>query len=56
MMWYLQLSIEWAGWLLAQDVAVNAIFACLALWAGFGESPRMCAVLTAVIYALLIML
>ena len=47
MMWYLQLFIEWAGWLLAQDVVHNAVFASLALWAGFGRSPRVCAVLTA---------
>jgi hypothetical protein len=55
MMWYLQLIIEWASWLLAQDVVLNAIFACLALWAAFGRSPRICAVLTALIYVLLMM-
>lgn len=55
MMWYLQLLIEWAGWLLAQDVVHNAMFACLALWAGFGRSPRVCAVLTALVYLILMM-
>ena len=55
MMWYLQLFIEWAGWLLAQEVVVNVMFACLALWAAFGRSPRVCAVLTALVYMLLMM-
>lgn len=55
MMWYLQLFIEGAGWLLAQEVVVNAMFACLALWAGFGRSPRVCAVLTALVYVILMM-
>jgi hypothetical protein len=55
MMWYLQLFIEWAGWLLAQEMVVNAMFASLALWAAFGQSPRMCAVLTALVYMLLTM-
>jgi hypothetical protein len=50
MMWYLQLVIEWAGWLLAQEMFHNAAFACLALWVGFGRSPRVCAVLTALVY------
>ena len=53
MMWYLQLFIEWAGRLSAQDVVLNAMFACLALWAGFGRSRRTCAVLTALVYVLL---
>ena len=50
MMWYLQLMIDWAGMVLAQKAVVNAVFACLALWAGFGGSPRVCAVLTALVY------
>jgi hypothetical protein len=54
-MWYLQLLIEWAGWLLAQKVIVNAMFAYLTLWAAFGRSPRVCAVLTALMYVLLTM-
>jgi len=52
-MWYLQLFIDWAGWMLAQEVVLNAVFACLALWAGFGRSPRVCAVLAALVYLLL---
>ncbi len=55
MMWYLQLFIEWAGWLLAQDLFVNAMFACLVVWAAFGHSPRVCAVLTALVHVLLMM-
>lgn len=55
MMWYVQLFIEWAGWLLAQEVVVNAMFACLTLWAAFGRSPRVCAVLTALVYVFLMM-
>lgn len=50
MMWYLQLVIDWAGWLLAQEMAHNTAFAFLALWTGFGHHPRLCAVLTAVVY------
>jgi hypothetical protein len=49
MMWYLQLLIEWAGWLLAQEMFHNAAFACLALWSGFGQQQRACAVLTALV-------
>ena len=56
MMWYLQLFIEWAGWLLAQDMVLNAVFACLALWAGFGRSRRVCAVLAALVHLGLMML
>lgn len=55
MMWHLQLFIEWAGEILAQDVDPNAVFACLALWAGFGRSPRVCAVLTALVHLILVM-
>ncbi len=53
MMWYLQLLIECAGAMLAQDMVLNGVFACLALWGGFGRSPRMCAVLTALVYLIL---
>jgi hypothetical protein len=55
MMWYLQLVFEWAGWLLAQEMTPNAAFAGLALWTGFGRSPRLCAVLTALVYLVLIL-
>lgn len=55
MMWYLQLFIDRAGWLLAEEVVVNAMFACLALWAAFGRSPRLCAALTALVYVFLMM-
>ncbi|MFT5742037.1 MAG: hypothetical protein ACI86S_000093 [Paracoccaceae bacterium] len=55
MMWYLQLLIEWAGAMLAQAVFLNAIFACLALLAAFGRSPRVCAVLTALVHLILMM-
>ena len=55
MMWYLQLFIEWADFLPAKEVVVNAIFACMALWAAFGRSPRVCAVLTALVYVFLMM-
>lgn len=41
MMWHVQLFIEWAGAMLAQDVVLNAVFAWLALWAAFGRSPRV---------------
>lgn len=52
MMWYLQLMIDWAGALLAQSDVQNAVWAALALWAGFGRSPRVCAVVTALVYLL----
>jgi hypothetical protein len=55
MMWYLQLAFEWAGWLLAQEKTPNAAFAALALWTGFGRSPRLCAVLTALVYIALML-
>ena len=53
MMWYLQLFIEWAGEMLAQDVILNAVLACLVLLATFGPSPRVCAVLTALVHLIL---
>ncbi|MFN5995740.1 MAG: hypothetical protein ACK47C_06465 [Paracoccaceae bacterium] len=53
MMWYLQRVIEWAGMMLAQDMVLNAIFACLALGAAFRRSQRVCAVLTALVYLML---
>jgi hypothetical protein len=53
MMWYLQLIVEWAGMMLAQDVVSNAVFACLALWAGFGQSPRVCSVVVALVHLVL---
>jgi hypothetical protein len=53
MMWYLQLLTERAGMLLAQDVVLNAVFACLALGSAFGRSQRLCAVLTALVYVIL---
>ena len=55
MVWYLQLFIEWAGTMLAQDAGLNSMFACLALWAAFGRSPRVCAVLTALVHLFLTM-
>lgn len=55
MMWYVQFFIEWAGMLLAQDVVANAVFACLVLWAAFGRSPRVCAVVTALVHLVLMM-
>jgi hypothetical protein len=54
-MWYLQVFIEWVGMMLAQDVVSNAVFAFLALWAGFGRSPRVCAVLTVLVHLVLMM-
>lgn len=56
MMWYVQLVIDYVGMMLAQDASLNAVFACLALWAGFGRSPRVCAVLTALVHLILLML
>tara|TARA_R110000744_G_C19347134_1_gene560014 strand:- start:183 stop:350 length:168 start_codon:yes stop_codon:yes gene_type:complete len=50
---YLQLFIEWAGMMLAQDVVLHAVFACLALAAAFERSQRVCAVLTALVYVIL---
>ncbi len=55
MMWLLQLLIDCAGAALAQDTVLNAVFACLALWAAFGRSPRVCAVLTALVHLILLM-
>ena len=55
MMWYVQLFIEWVSAMLAQDMALNAVFACLTLWAAFGRSPRVCAVLTALVHLILMM-
>lgn len=55
MMWHLQLFIECAGVMLAQDMVLNGVFACLALWTGFGRSPRACAVLSALVYLFLMM-
>jgi hypothetical protein len=50
MMWYLQLLVEhlifWSG----NDIFVDAVFAALALWAGFGGSPKICGVATAMLY------
>ena len=54
-MWYLQLFIEWAGAMLAQDAGSNVVFACLVLWTAFGRSPRVCAVLTALVHLFLMM-
>ncbi len=53
MMWHVQLFIDCAGAMLAQDMVLNGAFACLALWGGFGRSPRTCAVLTALVYLFL---
>lgn len=55
MMWYLQLIVEWAGTMLAQDVVFNAVFACLALGSAFGRTQRICAVLAALVYLVLMM-
>lgn len=55
MMWYVQFFIEWAGAMLAQESVLNAVFACIALWAAFGRSPRACAVLTALVHLILLM-
>lgn len=55
MMWYVQLMIDWAGAMLAQDAVLNAVFACLTLWAAFGQSPRVCAVLIALVHLILMM-
>jgi hypothetical protein len=54
-MWYLQLVIDWAGMMLAQDVVLNAIFACLALGAAFRQTQRVCAMLTALVYLVLML-
>ncbi|WP_164658331.1 hypothetical protein [Tropicibacter sp. Alg240-R139] len=54
MMWYVQLMIERTGALLAQDAVFNAVFALLALWSAFGQSPRVCAVLTALVHLYLV--
>lgn len=53
MMWYLQRFIEWAGTMLAHDVVLNAVFACLALAAAFDRTQRVCAMLTALVYVIL---
>ena len=53
MMWHLQRFIEWAGVMLAQDVVLNAVFACLALAAAFDRTQRVCAMLTALVYVIL---
>lgn len=55
MMWYLQLFIEWANAMLAQDVILNAVFAVLALWAATDRWPRVHAVLTTTVYLILMM-
>lgn len=55
MMWYVQLFIECVSAMLAQDVVLNAVFACLVLSAAFGRSPRICAVLTALVHLILMM-
>lgn len=55
MMWHIQLFIEWAGTMLAQDLVLNAVFACLALLAAFDRSPRVGAVLTALVHLILMM-
>ena len=55
MLWHIQLFIEWAGAMLAQDVVLNAVFAYLALWAAFGRSPRLCAVMAALVHLILMM-
>jgi hypothetical protein len=54
-MWYMQLIIEWAGEMLASSMVLNAVFAYLALWAAFGRSPRVCAVLVAIIHLILML-
>ncbi len=55
MLWYVQLMIDWAGAMLAQDAVLNAVFASLTLWSAFGRSPRVCAVLTALVHLILLM-
>ena len=56
MMWLIQLFFEWGGVMLAQDEGLNAVFACLALSAAFGRSPRVCAVMTALVHLILMMM
>ena len=55
MMWHVQLFIEWVGAMLAQDMVLNAVFACLAVWTAFGRAPRACAVLTALVHLFLML-
>ena len=56
MMWYLQLFVECVAQGLADDAILNLIFAALAMWAGFGKSPRLCAVCTAALHLILVLL
>lgn len=53
MMWYLQLFIEWANAMLAQDVVFNAVFVVFALWAATGRLPRERSVLMALVHLIL---
>lgn len=55
MLWYVQLLIDFACAVLAQGLVVNAVFAALALWAGFGRAPRLCALLTALMHLVLML-
>lgn len=50
MMWYLQLLVEQLIVGLENDTLVNAVFAALVLWAGFGGPLRVCAVVTALMH------
>jgi hypothetical protein len=53
MMWHLQLLIDWASAMLAQDAVLNAVFAVLTLSTAFGRSPRVFVVLTALVHLIL---
>ncbi len=55
MMWLVQILIEWVSAMLAQDEGLNAAFAVLVLWNAFGRSPRVCAVLIALVHLVLVM-
>ena len=60
MMWQLQVILaallaECAAVLQTEDVQ-NFLFAALALWAATGRGQRWCAILTAVLHVLLILL
>lgn len=55
MMWYMQLLIDLAAVTLTQVAVLNAVFACLTLWAAIGNSPRVCLVLTALVHLFLML-
>jgi hypothetical protein len=55
-MWYLQLIAEYVALGLANEALLNATFAALVLWAGFGKTPKVCAVVTAVLHIALVVM